>query len=93
MTVTNGADLTKIHRLRGVDPNGRLTPTRELLPGKTARTERRSGWSPPEPNMSKADFERWCRERTTITFKINGRHWRRARFDEVELIEEDDALD
>lgn len=95
VSVRNGTDRAEVFELRGKDPDGSFNSEHTLLPGRSSSTQHRVGqWTQPAhaATLSKREFEYWCEERTSITFRMNDRLWRRDGLREVELIEPEDAL-
>lgn len=90
VSITNASDQTSVFRLQGHDFTGPLQGVHELGGGQSVSTTRHVGhWSAPS-EVSIDDqraFEQWCERGVTITFKMNGRYWRRTGHEDAELIE------
>lgn len=94
VSIINGSDQTPIFRLEGSDFTGKLIGAHELGGGKSVTTTRHAGnWSAPT-EVSVDDqkaFEQWCERGVTITFKMNGRYWRRTGHEDAESLDDSEA--
>ena len=90
VSITNASDQTSVFRLQGHDFTGTFQGLHDLGGGQSVSTTRHVGhWSAPS-EVSIDDqraFEQWRERGVTITFKTNGRYWRRTGHEDAELIE------